>query len=276
MGAVITVTVDYTDDLLTVESLTSAGTAAVTNVNDAGAVTIDNPIPAQGDMLAASVSDADGAAGAISYQWKRDGVDIAGATGNTDTTVQADVGTVITVSADYTDDLSTVESLTSAGTAAVTNVNDAGAVTIDNATPAQGDTLTASVSDADGATGAIAYQWKRDGADIAGATGNTYTTVQADVGTVITVTANYTDDLLTVESLTSAGTASVTNVNDAGTVTIDNTTPAQGDTLTASVSDADGATGAISYQWKRDGADIVGATGNTYTTVQAESAPSLQ
>ena len=41
-----------------------------------------------------------------------------------------------------------------------------------------------------------------------------------------------------------------------GSVTIDNTTPAQGDTLTAAntLADADGLSGAISYQWQRDGA----------------------
>ena len=45
-------------------------------------------------------------------------------------------------------------------------------------------------------------------------------------------------------------TITVANTNDAGTVTIDNTTPARGDTLTASVSDRSiGATGAIAYQW---------------------------
>ena len=57
--------------------------------------------------------------------------------------------------------------------------------------------------------GAIAYQWFRDGVAISGETAATYTTTQADVGKVITVTADYTDDLLTVESLTSAATLAV-------------------------------------------------------------------
>ena len=82
--------------------------------------------------------------------------------------------------------------------------------------------------DPDGTSGAISYQWFSDGVAIGGATGKTYTTTQADVGTIITVTALYTDDLGTVESLTSAPTAAVTNINDPGTVTIDNTTPGPG------------------------------------------------
>jgi len=280
VGAVITVVASYTDDEGTDESVTSAGTATVTNVNDApgGSVVIDNTTPAQGDTLTASntLTDADGLSGPISYQWQRDGSDIAGATGTTYTTGQDDVDAVLTVVASYTDDEGTDESVSSAGTAAVSNVNDApgGSVSIDNTTPAQGDTLTASnnLTDADGLSGPISYQWRRDGSDIAGATGTTYTTGQDDVGAVLTVVASYTDDEGTDESVSSAGTAAVSNVNDApgGNVVIDNTTPAQGDTLTASntLTDADGLSGPISYQWQRDGADIAGATGATYTTGQ--------
>ena len=48
------------------------------------------------------------------------------------------------------------------------------------------------------------------GVDIGGATSSTYTLIQADVGTTITVVASYTDDYLTPESVTSAATAAVT------------------------------------------------------------------
>ncbi len=91
--------------------------------------------------------------------------------------------------------------------------NNVGTVTIDNMTPAQGDTLTANVVDPDGATGAISYQWYRGASAIVGATSSTYTTVQTDVGSVISVTATYTDDLGAAETPTSAATAAVTNVN---------------------------------------------------------------
>ena len=63
----------------------SAATAAVANVNDAptGSVTIDDTTPTQGQTLTAAntLADVDGL-GAISYQWQRDGVNIAGATGS--------------------------------------------------------------------------------------------------------------------------------------------------------------------------------------------------
>ncbi len=100
----------------------------------------------------------------------------------------------------------------------VTAVNDAptGNVTINNMTPAEGDTLTVSntLVDADGLSGPISYQWYLDGVAIGGETGTTYTTVPADVGGVITVVASYTDDQGTFESVTSAATAAVTSVNN--------------------------------------------------------------
>ncbi len=279
VGAAITVTVSWTDGGNTVESLTSAPTATVTDINDAptGSVTIDGTAT-QGETLTADTSgiaDADGL-GAFSYQWKRDGSDIPGATDAGYVLTQADVGAAITVTVSWTDGGNTVESLTSAPTATVTDINDAptGTVTI-SGTATQGQTLTADTSgiaDADG-LGTFSYQWQRDGADIPGATGASYVLAQADVGAAITVTVSWTDGGNTVESLTSAPTATVTDTNDAptGAVTISGTAT-QGQTLTADTSgiaDADGL-GTFSYQWQRDGADIPGATGASYVLAQAD------
>ena len=90
-----------------------------------------------------------------------------------------------------------------------------GSVTI-SGTASEGQELTASntLADADG-LGAITYQWKRDIGGVVSdvATGTTYVLTQADVGSTITVIANYTDDGMTAESVSSALTAAVTNVN---------------------------------------------------------------
>ena len=45
----------------------------------------------------------------------------------------------------------------------------------------------------DDGLGVITYQWQRGGVDIGGATGSTYTLVDADVGALITAVASYTD-----------------------------------------------------------------------------------
>jgi hypothetical protein len=273
VGKVITVEASYTDGHGTVELVSSTPTAAVTNVNDAptGSVTIDDTTPSQGQTLTASntLADADGL-GVITYTWKADGA-VVGA-GGTYTVTEAEVGKVITVEASYTDGHGTNEVVASAATAAVANVNDAptGSVTIDDTTPTQGQTLTVSntLADADG-LGVISYTWKADGSTVG--TGSTYLVSESEVGKVITVEASYTDGHGTAELVSSAATAAVANVNDAptGSVTIDDTTPAQGQTLTASntLADADGL-GTISYTWKADGATV--GTGSTYLVTEAE------
>ena len=183
------------------------------------------------------------------------------------------MGSTITVIANYTDDGMTAESVSSAATAvvvAVTNVNNpvTGTVTIDNLTPAEGDTLMVSddLVDIDG-LGTFVYQWKSGGANV-GMNATTYTTTQADVGNAITVTISFNDVDGFPETKTSAPTATVTNVDDVGIVSITGT-PTQGQALMANISDADGITaGSISYEWKR-GTTIVANT-QSYDLVQTD------
>ena len=91
----------------------------------------------------------------------------------------------ISVRVSYTDGHGTPESLTSAATSSVVNVNDAptGAPVI-TGTATERQTLTAdtsSIADADG-LGTFAYQWLRDGSAVTGATASTYLLGNADVG----------------------------------------------------------------------------------------------
>jgi hypothetical protein len=153
--------------------------------------------------------------------------------------------------------------------------NNPGTVTI-NGTKVQGSTLTANVSDADGLTGAtINYQWQQSSDNgtnwnnIAGATSQTLTLGQAQVNNLVRARAIYTDALGSGENITSTATSSVANVNDAGSVAISGTT-AQGNTLTANVTDVDGLTGVnINYQWQKltnnTWTNITGATNQTLT-----------
>jgi len=276
VGSTITVTASYTDDGGTDENVTSAATSAVSNVNDppTGGVTISGtPTEDQTLTAANTLADEDGL-GAISYQWKRGGSAIGGATSSTYTLTQAEVGLAITVTASYTDLQGTAESVTSSATSAVANVNDppTGSVTI-SGTAQEDATLTAAntLADEDG-LGSISYQWKRGGVAISGATASTHTLTQADVGSTITVTASYTDLQGTAESATSGATASVANVNDPPTGTVSFSGLAiQGVELAAAntLADEDGI-GTISYQWKRGGVAISGATASTYTLVSAD------
>ena len=93
---------------------------------------------------------------------------------------------------------------TQAITVTVTNVDEAGSVTFDSASPAQGSALTATLADPDGSVSGLTWAWTRlDSADastgtaLTGATGSglasSYTPVAADVGKWLRATASYTD-----------------------------------------------------------------------------------
>ncbi|MGY3290092.1 glucose/arabinose dehydrogenase [Bradyrhizobium sp. LM3.6] len=185
--------------------------------NHPGTVSISGT-PTQNQILTATVSDADGLPGSITYQWQRstDGTtwsNITGATASTLTLGQAQVGGFIRVSAVYTDSLGSSETPVSAATATkVANVNDIGIVTI-NGTATQNQTLTTSVADPDGVPASITYRWQSS------PDGTTWTNLSATtasltldsslVGKRIRVNATYTDQLGTAENATSAATATV-------------------------------------------------------------------
>lgn len=276
VDAEISVRASYTDDQGTDESVTSGTIGPIANVNDppTGSVTIDGTTTQNQTLTASnSLADEDGL-GDISYQWLRNDTVIDGATGETYTLTQTDVGEKISVRANYTDDQGTEESVTSSATSPITdtNVSPEGTVTI-SGTAKEDEELTASnnLEDDDGLTDAtISYQWLREGNAISGATDNTYTLTQEDVDAEISVRASYTDDQGTDESVTSSSVGPVVNVNDppSGSLTI-NGVLIQRETLTVShnLADEDGL-GEISYQWLRDSSTIDDATDEEYTLTQ--------
>ncbi|MBR9911605.1 MAG: hypothetical protein GYB33_14765 [Gammaproteobacteria bacterium] len=122
-------------------------------------------------------------------------------------------------------------------------------------------TLTAEVSDPDGISSAIDYQWQADGADITGATAATYKLTADEEGKIITVKASYSDDLAFAEGITSGATTAVAarNANIAGKLDIQGER-LMGNTLQAVLDDSNGLAQAASYQWFADGIAIEDAT----------------
>ena len=243
------------------------------------------------------IEDADGLDdAAFTYRWLADNAAIAGATGSTYTLADADEGKAITVQVSFTDDAGNDETLTSEATDAVSaatqpNNPATGAPTI-SGTAQVGETLTAGTSgivDADGLTNAtFNYQWLADDTDISGATGSTYTLVEADEGKAITVQVSFTDDAGNDETLTSGATGAVatapaSNTPATGAPAISGTAQV-GETLaadTSGIADADGLSGAtFSYQWvANDGTsdtDITGATDSTYTLAAADEGKTIK
>ena len=290
--------VSFTDDAGHAESLTSAATAIVVarpNRPATGAPTISGTAQVEQTLTASTsgIADADGLNHAtFNYQWIAGGSDIAGATGSSYTLTSDEEGQTLKVQVSFTDDAGHAESLTSAATATVAawpNSAATGAPTI-SGTAQVAQTLTASTSgiaDADGLTNvSYSYQWIAGGADIAGATGSSYTLTSDEEGQTLKVQVSFTDDAGHAESLTSAATATVAarpNRAATGAPTISGTAQVA-QTLTASTSgiaDADGLTNvSYSYQWVRnDGTsdtDIADATASTYTLVAADEGKTIK
>ena len=303
-GQAIQVRVSFTDDRNSAETLTSEATGAVAaaaNRAATGLPTIGGTVQVDQTLTAVTtgITDADGLTNVLySYQWMRtDGgtdTDIAGEMNSTYTLVSADVGKAIKVKVSFTDDANNAESLTSAATGAVAaaappaNTPATGLPTI-SGTAQVGETLTAGttgISDADGLDNtAFAYQWLADGTEINGATASTYTLADADEGKAIKVKVTFTDDGGHDEQLTSVSTDAVVaatppaNTPATGLPTISGTAQV-GETLTSSttgIADDDGLTGAtFTYQWLADGADIAGATGSSYTLVDADAGKAVK
>ncbi|TAN70570.1 MAG: hypothetical protein EPN17_04815 [Methylobacter sp.] len=146
----------------------------------------------KGQTLTASntLADADGL-GAISYQWRANGVNIG--QGDSYTLTNNDIGKTITATAKYTDSSGTAESVISAATATVINIEQAGVSIIgsDFVTSEAGDTAVFSVKLNAAPTRDVSM---------------TFTSSDATEGTVTTSTLTFTSvDWSTAQTFTVVG-----------------------------------------------------------------------
>ncbi|WP_193372586.1 FG-GAP-like repeat-containing protein, partial [Planktothrix prolifica] len=300
VGKKVKVKVSYTDGQGTVETVNSSPTSLVANINDlpTGNVSITGTATQNQTLTATNtLADADGL-GTLNYQWQESAdngttwTNISGATNNTFTLSQTQVGKKVQVKVSYTDLLGTAETVNSSPTSLVANINDlpTGNVSI-TGTATQNQTLTATntLADADG-LGTLNYQWQESSdngvtwTDISGATNNTFTLSQTQVGKKVQVKVSYTDLLGTAETVNSSPTSLVANINDLPTGNVSITgTATQNQTLTATntLADVDGL-GTLNYQWQESSdngvtwTDISGATNNTFALSQAQVGKKVQ
>ena len=182
----------------------NAATYVIADSNSGDAEHITNPTGlAEGSTLYARISrddpDGNGADGDVRYQWKRNGVDIDGATSATYVVTTIDIVQDLTVTVTYTDAGGEAESVTTnVVTVPYTNNGQASFIISSTGyvdTPIVGDELTVNqdAADPDGdGEGIFTYQWYVvGGADIAGATGTSYTITET--GQTIGVRVSYTD-----------------------------------------------------------------------------------
>ena len=239
-GKAIQVRVSFTDDAGNEESLTSAPTPAVAapppppdNVRavtqESGAVELTWEAPQDATVTGYRIerSRADENRGG---QQRSDGrprdnhtlVEDTGSadTGYTDNSAEKGVEYEYRVSARNEAGTGEASEWVRAGPESASNSPATGAPVISGAAQV-GETLTANITgiaDADGLTNvSYNYQWLADDADIAGATGSTYTPTDGDQGKSVKVRVTFTDGAGNPETRTSAQTATVeARANSAG------------------------------------------------------------
>ncbi|MDY6974773.1 MAG: poly(beta-D-mannuronate) lyase [Pseudomonadota bacterium] len=268
IGSAITVQGSYTDDGGINESHVSEPTSDVMAIAFESSIAISGDVVV-GGVLTAAVSDENGVEPeSIVYTWFADDVAIENEVTSTITLTESEFGKVISVSAAFTDNRGFDEAPMSEPTDPVGRVNSEGAITIVG-TPTVGNTLTTEISDEDGATGEVAYQWYGDDAAISGATQSSYVVDASLVGQVITVEASYTDDNGFEEVITSEPTIPVNEdaVDEAGSIEITGTAPYLVDgVLTATLTDNNGFDEAnVEYTWFADGVAIADSNSSTFT-----------
>ena len=243
-------------------AITGCSTDSDNNPNTLGSITLSGT-PTSGETLSASVSDANGISGDITYYWYADGVAIPNADTASFTLTDEQIGSPVTVQALYTDDGNINESHISDPTSDISAIIFPASIAI-TGDAFVGSTLAASVVDENGIEDAtILYTWFADDVAIEDEVSAELELKEAQFGTVITVNAAFEDDRGFDESVTSAATDVVFRNNSQGFVVIQGT-PTVGNILATEITDLDGATGTITYQWFADDTAIVGATESSY------------
>lgn len=210
------------------------------------------------------------------YQWLRNGAEIAGATASTYTLVAADDNANIRCRVTATDDEGSRSAFSNTlGPVLGAPLNLTAPVL--SGTETVGEELSVTDGTWQGqATITFAYQWRRNGSNISGATSSTYTLIAADYDAVIDCVVTATN------SLNSASADSDDTGAIAGLAPTNDTAPSisgsdgLGDTLTRTAGSWSGTpTPSVSGQWRRNGVAIPSETGATYTIVAADSGAAI-
>ncbi|MEU4387308.1 S8 family serine peptidase [Promicromonospora sp. NPDC023805] len=198
----------------------------------------------------------------FTYQWRRDGRMIPGATKSTYTPLGDDAGAALTVTVLGSADGHLPTAVTSEPTPVVqptaiqaTDPTISGTVRVGSVLRALSGTWTSGTQ--------FKYQWKANGTSISGATAFTYTPKATDRGRQLTVTITGSRPGYITASRTSGAKSVAYGVYSQATPRIDGA-PASGYTVTAVVPPATPSASTTTYQWRVNGTSISGATASSY------------
>lgn len=202
----------------------------------------------------------------LAYQWRVDGAAVAGATSATFTPTATHLGKALSV----------VVTGTQTGYATATKASTAtkvGAGALTAATPTISGTVrvgskVTAVRGTWSPAPAYTYQWRADGAAIKGATSSTYTIPATLRGKKLSVSVTGKKTGYSTTSVTSAATAVTATFTTAPTPKVTGTARI-GSTLKVTAGTWKPAP-TLSYQWKRNGTAIAGATKTSYKLTTAD------
>ena len=189
----------------------------------------------------------------ISYSWYRNGVQLAGQSGDTYTPVNADAGTTLTVRIEARIDAASPSQAIAASAVVPVVPTLAGAVRVASPVAAAG-------TWPDGTS--LTYQWLLNGSAIGGATGATYTPLVSALSKKLSVRVTGTNAAWGSVTLTSAGVAVAAGALKAptpiitGSVAVGHTISVTHGTWTSGTT--------FTYRWYANGVAISGATGKSY------------
>ncbi|MBS0662520.1 MAG: immunoglobulin domain-containing protein [Verrucomicrobia bacterium] len=208
---------------------------------------------------------------APTFQWQKDGANLAGATSSTLTlgSVQlGDAGSYVLVATNSAGSASS-----SPATLGVQPLTVAPSFTSQPASQTATVGGTVNFSAAASGVPAPTYQWRKDGADLPGATGATLTlgSVQnSDAGSYTVVASNSAGSVTSSAATLTVQAAPPVNTPPSITAQPSSQSAVAGNSVTFSV----GASGnpAPAFQWQFNGAAITGATGSTLTLASVQAA----
>ena len=256
----------YTVGITTSDGSLSSGTKTVevevTNVDEAGSVSLSDTTPTVGDQLTATLTDPDGGLRGATTTWSFNDVSRSDESSDDQTrstsltsyryTVEAsDEGRRIRVSASYEDGHGSGKSATTTSGVVKPRPNRA------PSTPSG----SSSVSVAENTTSVASYSSSDpDGNSLTWSVSNSAFSISSSGSLRFKSAPNYESDptsytvgITTSDGSLSSGTKTVevevTNVDEAGSVSLSDTTPQVGDQLTASLSDPDGYSSGGSWRW---------------------------